>query len=93
MSVEVKFHYPHLKALANNQDSVKVHGETIGECLHDLVGQFPDIQTRIFDNQGKLLHFIVIFHNGESTFHEPDPVAKPVSDGDEISIVLLIAGG
>ena len=39
------------------------------------------------------MHFIVIFHNGESTFHEPDPLAKPVNDGDELSIVLLIAGG
>ena len=93
MSVTIKFHYPHLKALVNNQDSVEVHGKTVGECLHDLVARFPDIQTRIFDKNLKLLHFIVIFLNGESTFREPDPLAKPVSDGDNLSIALLIAGG
>ena len=93
MHVKVKFHYPHLKVLVNNQDSVEVHGKTVGECLHNLVALFPDIQTRIFDNNMKLLHFIVIFLNGESTYHEPDPLATPVKDGDELSIVLLIAGG
>ena len=93
MSIKVKFHYPHLKALVNNQDSVEVQGKTVGECLNNLVARFPDIQTRIFDNQMNLLHFIVIFLNGESTFHEPDPLAKPVRDGDDLSIALLIAGG
>ena len=93
MSIKVKFHYPHLKALVNNQDSVEVDGKTVGDCLHNLIARFPDIQTRIFDNDLKLLHFIVIFLNGESTYHEPDPLAKPVNDGDELSIVLLIAGG
>jgi molybdopterin converting factor small subunit len=93
MRVKVNFYYPHLKALVNNQDSVEVQGNTIGNCLHNLVSRFPDIQSRIFDNQLQLLNFIVIFHNGETTYYEPDPLAKPVDDGDELSIVLLMAGG
>ena len=93
MSVIVNFYYPHLKALVNNQDSVEVHGNTIGNCLHNLVARFPDIQSRIFDKKLNLLNFIVIFHNGETTFNEPDPLAKPVDEGDELSIVLLMAGG
>ena len=93
MSVKVLMHYPHLKVLANDQDIVEVNGPTIGQCLDDLVNQFPDIKTRIFDKKGKLLNFINIYQNNESLYNEPDPLAKPVKDGDEIAIILLIAGG
>jgi molybdopterin converting factor small subunit len=93
MSAKVMMHYPHLKELANNRDMVEVNGLTIGQCLDDLVRQFPDIKTRIFDKQGKLLNFITIYQNKESLRDEPDPLDKPVSDGDEIAIILLIAGG
>ncbi len=93
MSQKVMIHYPHLQALTNNQEWVEVNGSTIGQCLDDLVNQFPGIRTRIFNEQGKLLHYIMIFHNVENTRTEPDPLAKPVSDGDEITIALLIAGG
>ena len=93
MSTKIMMHYPHLKELANNRDMVEVNGLTIGQCLDDLVNQFPDIKTRIFDERGKLLNFISIYQNKESLHDEPDPLAKPVSDGDEIAIILLIAGG
>ena len=93
MSVKVMIHYPHLKELVNNQDTVEVQGRTIGQCLNDLVNQFPDIKTRIFDEQGTLLNFINIYQNKVSTYNAPDPLAKSVKDGDEIAIILMIAGG
>ena len=93
MGVKVMIHYPHLKELVNNQDMVEVNGRTIGQCLNDLVNQFPGVKTRIFDKHGKLLNFINIYQNKESTYNEKGPLAKPVSDGDEIAIILMIAGG
>ena len=93
MKAKVVIHYPHLQMLTDNQSSVEVNGSSLGQCLNDLVNQFPDIKSKIFNEQGKLLYFINIYHNGENTATEPDPLAKPINDGDEIAIILLIAGG
>lgn len=93
MSIKVIIFYPHLKALVNDQEFVEVAGDSIGQCLEDLVEQYPDIRPKIFDNNGNLMHFINIFHNRQSTHQDPNPLQIHVQDGDEIVISLLIAGG
>jgi len=45
----------------------------------------------IFDKHGKLLKHIEIFVNGRTT--SPRELAAPVSDGDELSILILLSGG
>ena len=75
-------------------DGVKVadvNGNTVGECLTELVNQFPSVKERLFYEDGKLLSPVGIYINGESAY--PEELAKPVNDGDEIQIMLVIAGG
>ena len=90
MSISVNIH-PYLYHLTNNQDVVEVDGTTVGECLEDLIKQFPDIERALFNKYGKLLNYVDIYVNLRSSY--PEELAKPVNDGDEIQIVLMIAGG
>ncbi len=90
MSVRVNIHQ-NLQDFTNGQVIAEVTGNTVGECLYDLVQQFPGIETRLFDKKGKLLNYVDIYVNLESSF--PKELAMPVKDGDELSITLLIVGG
>ena len=90
MSVRVKMH-PILIRSTGDQTVAEVQGSTVGQCLDDLVKQFPQIKSRLFDKTGKLLNYVDIYVNQESAY--PEELAKPVKDGDELQITIIIAGG
>lgn len=80
-----------LQHATNGVKVAKVNGNTVGECLKHLTEQFPPIEEQLFDKQGNLDAFINIYINGESIY--PVELAKPVKDGDKLSILLIIGGG
>jgi molybdopterin converting factor small subunit len=90
MSVTINLH-PSLQHLTNGQAIVKVKGNTVGQCLDELVKQFPPIKRWLFNKKGQLLHYVDIYVNHESSY--PDELAKRVKDGDELHIMMIIAGG
>jgi molybdopterin converting factor small subunit len=90
MSIEVNIP-PHLAAYTREQLVAKVEGKTVGECLDDLVKQFPDIKPVLFDRNGQLYRYFDIYVNGESAY--PQTITKPVKDGDKLHLVMIIAGG
>jgi molybdopterin converting factor small subunit len=90
MSIEVHIHQA-LRHLTNKQAKVEVKGTTVGECLNDLVREFPGVKSKIFGKDGKLLNYVDIFVNLESSY--PEELAKPVKDGDSLHITLIISGG
>lgn len=90
MSIRVNIH-PYLYHLTNNQEVVEVDGTTVGECLKDLIKQFPDIKQVLFDQNGKFINYVNIYINMEDAF--PDELAKSVKDGDELHILPIIMGG
>lgn len=75
----------------NSQAVAEVNGNTVGHCLNDLVKQFPDIEKWLFGKNGKLLNYVDIYVNTESSY--PEELDKPVNDGDELHIIIMIAGG
>ncbi len=82
----------HLHSFTSGLSVAEVTGSTVGECLNDLVRQFPGIERAIFDKQGQLLNYVDVYVNRESSY--PEELAKPVKDGDELHITLfVIAGG
>jgi len=91
MSIKINIFYPHLQQFTHNRETVGVEGSTVGECLGHLVKQFPGIEKGIFDKDGQLLTYVYFFINGKATY--PTDLAMPVSDGDELTIALLLAGG
>ena len=90
MSIKVNIHKTH-RQFTNGLDIVEVEGNTVGNCLDNLVRQFPGMAKALFDKKGKLLKVIEIYINSKSAY--PDELAKQVKDGDNINITLLLAGG
>ena len=80
-----------MQSFTNNMRVVEVNGSTVGECLSHLVKQFPSIKGQLFSKRGNLFENITISVNGESAY--PEQLAKPVKDGDELNILLIIGGG
>ena len=57
MSVKVNIHLT-LRHFTNGQAAAEVNGNRVGECLYDLVQQFPGIETRLSDKKCKLLNYL-----------------------------------
>ena len=90
MSARINLHKTH-RGYAGGKEVVDVNGNTVGECLRDLVSQYPEIEKKIFDNKGNLLSVLEIYLNGASAY--PDELKKAVKDGDEIHLLTMLAGG
>jgi molybdopterin converting factor small subunit len=90
VSVKINIH-PFLSQHTNNQDVVEVNGSTVGQCLEQLVARFPELRQWLFEKDGKLNRLVEIYVNMESSY--PEELAKPVKDGDELHIIIIISGG
>jgi molybdopterin synthase sulfur carrier subunit len=90
VSVKINIH-PFLSQHTNSQDVVEVNGSTVGQCLEQLVARFPELRPWLFEKDGKLNRLVEIYVNMESSY--PEELAKPVKDGDELYIVVIISGG
>ena len=90
MAVRVNIHKTH-RQFTNGLAVVEVEGRTVGDCLKELVGKFPSMKQALFDKKGRLLNVIEIYVNMASTY--PEELAKRVKDGDEIQILVMLAGG
>ena len=90
MSIKVHIH-PSLQHITDDQGVVEVVGNNIGECFENLVTEYPGLDEMLFEDKDKLSKYIDIFVNDESAY--PEELNKPVKDGDDIYILMQIAGG
>jgi len=90
MSVYVNIHRTH-RTYTDGLDRVIVAGQTVGDCLKALVHNYPDLDKILFAQDGTLRNHFEIYVNAQSAY--PDELKKKVSDGDEIHIIALLAGG
>lgn len=90
MSVTIKLPQ-FLQYLANDRKEIKVEGTTVGECLKELIKEYPVFKEKLLDDKGKLLRAIDVYVNGQSAY--PEELKKKVKDGDELYIMMVIAGG
>ena len=90
MGVKINIHKTH-RELADGQDVVEVDGKTVGDCLNHLIEQYAGFQEVLFAKNGKLQNWIEIYVNMESAY--PEELAKPVKEGDEIHITIMLSGG
>jgi molybdopterin synthase sulfur carrier subunit len=90
VSVKVNIHKTH-RTYTDGLNVVEVKGGTVGDCLKHLVQQYPGMKEGLFDKKGKLLNVVEVYVNNESAY--PEELAKSVKDGDEIHIILMLAGG
>lgn len=90
MSIKVYIH-PSLRHITDDWEVVEVDGSNVGECFENLVAEYPGLDEWLFEEKGKLSKYIEIFVNDESAY--PEELVKSVKDGDEIYILMQIAGG
>jgi molybdopterin converting factor small subunit len=90
VSVKVNIHKTH-RTYTDGLEMVEVEGGTVGDCLDQLVQQYPGMKEGLFDKKGKLLNVVEVYVNNESAY--PEELAKSVKDGDEIQLILMLAGG
>ena len=90
--MSVKINIPsYMQSFTDNMRVVELNGSTVGECLDHLVKQFPGMKKQLFSKDGDLFENIIMSVNGESAY--PEQLIKPVQDGDELNIVVIIGGG
>ena len=90
MSVNVYIHATH-RQFTNGLKMVSLEGGTVGECLNQLIKQYPGMEKALFAQKDHLLKNVEIYLNRESAY--PNELVKPVKDGDEIHLVVMLAGG
>jgi molybdopterin converting factor small subunit len=90
MAVKVHIHMTH-RQYANGLEVIDVKGNTVGDCLNHLVQQFPGMERALFAKKDKLLNTIEVYVNHATAY--PNELMKPVKDGDEIHLVVMLAGG
>lgn len=81
-----------LRQFTGKQDAVSASGTTVGEVLHALTSQYPDLRKQIFNDEGKLRSFVNVYLNDEDIRYLKKD-ATTASEGDTISLVPSIAGG
>ena len=90
MSARIAMH-PFFAEHVRGKKAIEVEGKDVGECLAELVRQYPPIEKKLFEKKDKLRGYIEIYVNGKSTF--PKELVHPIVDGDEIRIIVFGAGG
>ena len=90
MAVKIHVHATH-RQFTDGLEVVDVKGNTVGECLNQLVREFPEVEKALFAKKDKLHNIVEVYLNHTSAY--PDELAKPVKDGDEIHLVVMLAGG
>ena len=90
MPVKVHIHATH-RRFTNGQEVVAVEGKTVGECLNHLIQQFPGMEKAIFARKDRLHNIVEVYLNHASA--HPNELVKSVRDGDEIHLIIMLAGG
>jgi molybdopterin converting factor small subunit len=90
MPVKVHIHITH-RQFTNGLEVVAVEGNTVGECLNHLIKQFPGMEKALFAKKDKLLNVVEVFVNHATAY--PNELTKSVKDGDEINLLVMLAGG
>lgn len=91
MSTKIKIP-EYLKDKTDGQSIIDVTGNTLRECLAALAHCYPALKGEIVDGHGMLLVKWIIFINDKPVIAS-DELSVPVTEGDVIMLVPMIAGG
>ncbi len=91
MSVRVRIFYPELQRLIGDPGETRAEGNTVGECLADLVKRHPEAGKLLFDSRGDLLKRVYVFVNAEGMYKAE--FARPVTEKDVLILAVLATGG
>ena len=81
-----------LRQYTGGNAEVEVDGQTAGDTLGNLIGEYPQLQQHLYTGDGKLRSFVNVYKGDEDIRYLDGPDTQ-VSEGDELSIIPSIAGG
>ena len=91
MSVTVRIP-TQLRPLANGSPEIALQSGKLSAVLGELSVVYPELKSRIFDDEGKLRRFINVFVSDEDV-RFLDGLETEVADQSVVSIVPAVAGG
>ena len=80
-----------LQHFTDNLQTIEVNGETVGECLNNLIERFPNTKEIISMKEKNISGFILVYLNKERDFAQN--FEKSLTDGDELTLLRKIVGG
>ena len=84
---------PHrLRQLTGGERVVTLVAESVSEALEQLVSRYPALRSRLREQGGRLRPSVLFFVNSDD-IRTLSREQTPLSDGDELAIVLLAEGG
>jgi len=74
-------------------ETVEVEGGTIGQCIDDLVRQYPGIKSWLFD-WSDMMRVLVSINNEEMISLQTEAnLNRALNPSDEIFILAIVSGG
>jgi molybdopterin converting factor small subunit len=59
--------------------------------IDDLESRYRGIKEHLLDPRGRIQGFVELFVNNEIVY--PEETSKKLKDGDEIEVLMIVAGG
>ncbi len=81
----------HLRSAAGGADRVEVRGSTLDEVFQDLGAQHEELRAQLVDEAGQPRRCLRLYVNDDDA--SAQGMDTPVRDGDEILVLLALAGG
>lgn len=80
-----------LRPYSGGNSQVQVSGDTVGDALDDLTGQYPELRQHLYDGL-QLRNFVNIYLNQEDIRYG-NGVETTIKEDDTLMIIPSIAGG
>ena len=81
-----------LSRLTDGQSTLEADGATVGEVVTQVADRFPRLAPRLKDEKGSPYPFVGFYLNDRDT-RFLGGFEAPVTEGDEITVVIAVAGG
>ncbi len=81
------------QALGKKKLDVDFTGDTFSELLAYLSGRVKKFKEMVLEKDGKVAHDIQVYINGEAARERDVLDCRIMSDGDNVTFMLLLAGG
>jgi MoaD family protein len=94
MKVKLRIFLPMLSEILGRKEvEVEFIGETINDLIDHLVAQYGrKAKQALFDDKGKLDPMVQVLLNGEAWINR-DQLGTVLQDGDEVILMMMLAGG
>ncbi|KYK30437.1 MAG: hypothetical protein AYK23_01100 [Candidatus Proteinoplasmatales archaeon SG8-5] len=92
MRLKLEFTKPFSDAVGRKVVEMEFGGNTCGELLERLSGEYPALSTKFYDEDGSVTDYLIIFLN-DKPISALEGLDSEVRDGDRLLFFFPISGG